>query len=644
MDYKGKKDEWNECYNEASAYWAPFLTEAELDLRAHMGDPWSSADKIWLKTQGREAKVFNKIQRVNRLISGFQRKNRLSMKIGPVEDSDEKTASQLSGIIQHIMNNKAYHTMSEAFEGGTLKTGINLINIYLDTSEDMIDGDIRLKRIPYNKFLLSPYFSERDLSDCSYLLRREYLSQNEVKVLLPMKMKEIEQLGASGDNKFSFFAPPTQNSRGSLLAYDEFWQLDYKEVKQIIDPVSGAVSEWRGTKEQLKEVQIDFPKAKVVPLMKRTVHLTILVNGEVFWSGDDPNGIGEYPYVPIMGFWQPEYDESEYKLQALTRCMRDPQDDFNKRRSQVKDLIESQISSGYKVEEGSVVNPKSLFQAGQGKVVWAKKGQLDKIQQLNMGDIPPGLFQIMDILDRDIVEIPGGTDELLGTPQNANTPVAGVLGKLRQAAGLVGLQDIFDNYRLAKTFVGNKIIKMVQKNYSPEKVKRILNEEPAPEFYKESFGRYDCTVQEGVLTDSQREMYYAELVELKDKGAPIPWTAILEVAPLQHKDRLLEQMKQAEAGAAEEAKFDKLMERLTAALMQSETMSNVEGARAKTAKAMEDKADAALTRIKTMREVGQIDDKNFMETLKLILEIEKMGSQPAPTPAAPGTQPKTTGR
>jgi len=644
MNYKNKKDDWDKAYTEAAAYWSHFLEEAKLDLRAHMGDPWKAKDVVYLKRQGRDPNVFNKIQRVNRLISGFQRKNRLAMKVNPAEGSDEKTASQMSGVILHIMGGfpNGYHVMSEAFEGGTLKTGINLVNIYIDTSTDMIDGDIRLKRIPYNKFLLSPYFTERDLSDCGYLLRREYLTQNEVKMLLPMKMGEIEKLAGCTDNKFPYFAPPKTGSRGNMLSYDEFWELDYKKTQQIVDPDSGAVSEWKGTSTQLEEVRKEFPKAKIVPMMKRTVRLTILVNGEVFWSGEDPNGIGEYPYVPIMGFWNPEYNEAKFKLQSLTRCMRDPQDDFNKRRSQVKDIIESQISSGWKAEEGSVVNPKALFQSGQNKVVWAKKGQLDKIQELEISDIPPGLFQIMEILDKDIVEIPGATDELLGTPENVKTPIAGVLGKLRQAAGLTGLQDIFDNYRLAKTIVGNKIIKMIQANYSPEKIKRILNEEPTPEFYSKDFGKYDCTVQEGVLTDSQRQMYYAELVNLKDMGAPIPWAAILEAAPLQHKDKLLDYMKQAEQGAAEEAKFDKLMERLTAALMQSETMANIEGARAKTAQAMEDKASAVLDRIKAMREIGQMDDKNFMEILKLILEIEKMGSQPTPTPAA--TQPKVTGR
>lgn len=254
--------------------------------------------------------------------------------------------------------------------------------------------------------------------------------------------------------------------------------------------------------------------------------------------------------------------------------------------------------------------------------------KFDKATKLEMSDIPAGLFQLMSQLDKDIMEIPGINEELLGQPIDGKLQISGVLGKLRSASGLVGLQDMFDNYRYAKSEVGRKIVILTQKNYRPDKIQRIINERPTPEFYSKDFGKYDCTPQEGVLSDSQRQMYYAELLGLREMGAPIPWTAILEAAPIQHKGKLQDFISQAEQQASQDAQVDKLMERLSAALVQAETQASIAGTQEKISQALENRAGAALDRIKGLKELGTMDDKNLLELLKIIIQIEQLGQSP----------------
>ena len=169
------KSEFEEAYNQAWSYWQSALIEMQKDHRCVMGDQWSTKDKKKLKAEGRDPLVFNKARRVCRLIEGYQRKHRLVLKVDAVEGSDDKTASQLTGCLMWVMQyGNAYNVLSDAFSGGALKTGWNLVHMYVDYSEDPLNGDIKFKRIPYNKFLLDPHFSERDFSDCTYAIQTQY--------------------------------------------------------------------------------------------------------------------------------------------------------------------------------------------------------------------------------------------------------------------------------------------------------------------------------------------------------------------------------------------------------------------------------------------------------------------------------------
>jgi len=606
-----------------------------------MGDQWSAKDKRKLSQQNRDPLVFNKAKRVVRLVEGFQRKHRLALKVDPVEGSDDKTAEQLTGCLMWVLQYaNAYNVLSDTFSGGSLKTGLNLINIYVDYSEDPINGDIKYKRIPYNKFLLDPNFTERDLSDCTYLLRREYFARETCMGLLPGKEKQIMDIAAKGkDNKFSYYAPPTDLRGDNYLRYDEFWVQKYKPIYTLVDRRTGAWDQKELTEKRAALLRQLLPGVSIEKGYKKVVELRLMIEGEIFYVGDDPGGLEEYPYVPMLGFWEPEERTSNLRLQSLIRCVRDPQDETNKRRVKMLDLLDTQISSGFKAEENAVVDPSALYQAGQGRVIFTKVGKFEKVMPLQSGDIPAGLFRLQELMDQDIIEIPGANDEMFGAPQSQDVRQAGILSKLRQAAGLTVLQDLFDNYRLAKRLVGRKSIKLIQANFTNAKVKRIIAEEPTKQFSDKKFGKYDCVPVEGVLSDSQRQMYYTELRSIKADGGPIPWSAIMDAAPVQYKSKLNQFMKQEEQAAQKEMQFQKLMEKLTASLMQAKTARDIESAREKTSQAVENKANAALDRIKAAKEIGSMDVDKLMEILRFVMDLEQ-ASADKKTQTQAGVKPK----
>jgi hypothetical protein len=645
LDDRTLVSEFDEAYRNAISVWSPWLNKAKKDIKFRLGDQWSWQDKAYLAGQQRDMLVFNKIKRVVNLITGYQRKNRLALKVDPVEGSDDQTASQFSGLLQACMTkSNGYEVVSDAFEHGPVTTGMNLLEIELDYSLDPVNGDFSFNRVPYNELLLDPYFTKRDLADCNFILRRKWLSKDDLKAAFGDKGKEIDGLRPQGrDGKFPDSPPATTFQGTNLFRVDEFYRRSTRPAKLLVDRLTGNFKVWSGDGKRLdaflrspdEQTGLNIgERVEVQPHYLKTVDLAILVEDIAFYDGQDLLGIDDYPQVALLGYWVPEYSEMKDKLQGVVRCMRDPQKETNRRRLKVLDIIDSVISTGFKAEEDSVVSPKSLYQTGQNRVIWTRKGSLDKVQQLGGGEAPASLFKIMEVMDGDIMEL-AGVEGLLQAPEQQNQQIAASLAKLREAQGLTVLQDLFDNLRLAKKLLGQKMLFTIQNNWTPSKVQRILNQQPTQEFYNRDFGRYDCVACEGILTDTQRQMYFAQLLMLKQMGAPVSWATLIKASPLEVKEEILGEIKQAEAGQQQAGQLEMASKQVTDKLLQAETASRIAGAQEKTAKIRADLAKAGLDTAKTMAEIQNMDAGRIMSLLQMALDIERQGGLGLPAPAPP---------
>lgn len=637
--------EFDEAYRTAIRVWSPWLTEAKRDIKFRLGDQWSWRDRAYLAEQQRDPLKFNKVKRVVNLITGYQRKNRLAMKVDPVEGSDDKTASQFSGLLQACMTDgDGYETVSDAFEHGPVTTGFNLVELGLDYSLDPVNGDFKFQRVPYNAILLDPFFTKRGLEDCQYILRRKWLSKDILKSVFADKSKDIEALRPQGpDGKFPDSPIATNYQGDNLCRVDEFYRRTTRKAKLLVDKLTGEFKVWTGDKNRLRAF-LQSPddqtgmamgeRVDVQPHFIRSVDLAILVEDIAFYDGPELLGIDDYPLVALIGYWVPEYSEMKDKLQGVVRCMIDPQKETNRRRLKILDIVDSVISTGFKAEEDSVVSPKSLYQTGQNRVIWTRQGKLDRVTQLTGGEAPASLFKIMEVMDADVMEL-AGVEGLLQAPENQNQQIAASLAKLREAQGLTVLQDLFDNLRQAKKQLGQKMIAAIQANWTPTKVKRILNQQPTPEFFNKDFGRYDCVPSEGLLTDTQRQMYFTQLLMLKQMGAPVSWTTLIKASPLEVKEDILGEIQKTDKGQALAAQAELASKQVTDQLLQAETAIRVVGAQEKTAKIKADIAKAGLDVARTMAEIQKMDAGRIMGLLQMALDIERQGGLglPAPQPA-----------
>lgn len=631
-EYRDKEKEFEEAFNDAYDVWFPWMSEAHEDFKYYIHHPWSEADLLYFRSQDREVLNFNIVRRIVKMITGYERRNRLALKIAPSEGSDDAVASQLTGVIMPLMqNNGGYEIVSDAFEMGSCVAGANLVAPYLDRQ-----GNIQFERKPYNKFLLDPHFTRRDLKDCSYIIiHEEGMLTEDVKSVVPGKGKLIAQyakMEGGDENNLPFSAYKGRGKEdGKRCNYSEFWERKTKKVKIIANRQNGQQFEWTQKQEQLDELMAQYGvQLTSWDDWKETVTFTALVNGRVVYKGPDPNKIDDYSYSLMAGFWYPEYDDYAVKLQGEVRPLRDPQREVSKRISKILDIIDSQVSSGYMAEENALVNPDDIHASGQGKGIWVKEGKSAAVTEIKPGDIPQGLFQLNHDLQSLINDIGCVNDSMFGNDE-LNAQVSGYLMALRTGAGLVALQDLFDNRRATLKQIAFKLVKFVQKNYSPQKVARIINEQPAPNFYSDDLAQYDCTPQEGILTETQQQTFYTELLNLKSQGFAIPEEVIIEAAPVQFKKRIkeaiLKAQQQQQQAQAEQLKEKQLIDQMRGAKI----AADLGRAKERDSQDMENRAGAALDRIKTMKEIQTMPLDNMMKLWDRLITLETAGRKEAKT-------------
>jgi hypothetical protein len=629
---------FEEDYREYNELEAPYLLEAYNDTKVYLGDQWPLGELNYLKDEGRNGYSYNKIHRNVKMVTGYERKNRLSFWARPQEDGDNYTAEILSDVmLWATQRDDMHHTISRGFEGA-LVPGFALASVWMDASEDPVSRDIRLSLDYFNSVALDPYWTKMDLSDCRYILRRRYVTKTEAMSLVPGARSRISKMHAlPPDGKFEYM-PYSQRGDNKMFTYDEHWRQKMKSVKLLIDNATGETRVWKGNERALMEYLRQFPQIQAMDTFIKSIELTIFVNREQVYQGPGPEGLNEYPFIPFIGFHHPEFDKFELRKRGIVRTMIDPQMELNKRRSKMVDILDSQANSGFIFKEGSVKNPLDLFRTGQGVLI-----ELDRnanpgdVERIAPADLPQGQMQLAEIVDNDIMSIPGINEELLGLGDAGTSEISGTLAKVRSANGLTILQDLFDNLSMTKKLIGKKMIKLIQKNFIPEKIARITNKEVPDEIYNGSWGKYDSVVGEGMLTDTQKSLYYAQLIQAHNSGIHVPQSEVIRSLPAASKSTLMAAYEEEDKARKKQEEVIQEQQRINnelanakiigdlslAAERRSRMVADEALARERISEAQVNRAEAIVKQLEGVQKMAEIDQKMLIDGLAFIFDMNE---------------------
>ena len=661
------RGEFQENYRYAHDYWAPFNKDAQVYTLAASGYTWSDDERRSLIKEGREPLEFNIIRRPLQFFSGYLRDNINEIIYSPVEGSDQKTADQFTKLSYYIWDKGlGFPTFLDACDE-SFKSGISLCGIQMDYSKDFVNGDISFFKRTYNSFYLDPTFTEISLRDCSFAITRDLIDKQYAKQLLPfIDPEEIDSLSMGyRDDKFMQYHPEftTFSRNRNLIAYDQYYKRVTRERKFLVDMDSSyyrditdlpneeikklkfGIRRFNEMRDNAEELQIDeseIPNIEIRDVNRSFIELNILLNGHLLYCGDDKTGINKtYPFVPIVCYMEPSIWMPSQRIQGIASCNWSAQRQFNKRHMKIVDMMDSDISTGFKYLIGSVPDPQDLQQSGQNKIIGvdpenAPQG-LDSVQQLSGGGTNPALIQYQQVLDQLTLTLSNVNESSMGIDDKGNTQISGRLAQVRIAQGLRGNRKIFDNVETSQQILGGLILTAIQEHYPPGKVERILAEEPTEQFYEQEFEQYDAVIKEGVRSKSQKDAYYYELVNLKRDGiVDVPESEIVRSLSMAGLSDLQEAIEAQDKQKSDQQKKIDEQERMALELgnahkeemiamaqsRRADVISKNALAEERVSEASENRAQAALARAKTIVEISSMNEDRILKVLDFVNSLE----------------------
>ncbi len=644
--------DFTQDYNRAYMLLNPYLAQAYTDVGMYLGNQWSPEQLRYLNEEKRNSFTFNKSRKTLNMVSGYMSANEQMSVVIPRENSNPETADQLSELLRTQMAPDGYRIMQKA-RHSSLISGVAWVSPWVDYRQDYVNGRIKYHLDHWNDVLWDPFSTRLDMQDCTFMARRKYLSKDVIKSLVPGCERQIDAMGyGNRDEKFSWQPYARQWGLQELLAYNEYWKQRYKKGWLLVDKITGEQRPWKGDRSRLGMMQQFFPNLAVIEGYYNTIEFNIIVENVLLYSGEDPWGIGEYPFVPFYSVFDPSYDLFQWKIQGLQRLLNDSQQEYNMRKSKLLDIVDSQIGVGWKAKSGAVSNPKALFQSGQGKVIFFNPGfETSDAEKIDPPSIPESLFQLQESFDADIKDfIDLGA---LGSDQTDR--MSAMLFKMKQSMAVMQLGPIMDNFREAQYLLSKKVLKMIQK-FTPEKVKRLIKQEPTPEFYNSTFLEYDIDIVEAIMTDTQKQQAFMQAWTMKMGGTQVPDQMLWELSPYPIDKKFMQQIKAqdeaAKAAEQQEMEDKKQVNELLKAkafgdvALGEERLSRIKYDAAlseeRLAAAQEERSRSVLNDVRAAHEMQEINMGSAEKLLGMIRGIEEEKRMKAADTVVP--QPAVTGK
>lgn len=545
---------YNANYTGGSAIWM----QGAIDKRFKIGDSTLYSTAWGQNYQQYQKFFFNLIRRHGNMISGFQRKNRKSTITVPNQDDSDGLCDDYNKCLRWCEDRDNFQEyFSQSFEGG-IDVGVNWLWMYPDYTLDPVSGDLFTDSVSFNNVLWDQNFHKMDLTDCNGLWRRRWVSQEALKALLPGYESEIKKMRPSGakDGRFPLQAELQNLQLSNLFTYDEFYYRSSRKAKIVIDPFTGEASEWEDLDgeedEMMEKILYTQPWLKVVEKDVPTIKMVLQVGDKVVYHGSNFLNIDEYPCVPHLCYHEPDVLSYSGRIMGYIRNVRDAQFLYNMRKVIELQILQSQINAGWVYPIDAVTDPKAFRQASGGDafLIPLKAGRLpSEIQRIEPTAIPQSLIELSKNLAEDITNITGVNEELLGMAQDDK---AGILAMLRQSAGLVTLQNIFDKSDMTQRLYGKLRLQAIRKNFSKGKVRAILGKDPDPRFFSDISQKYGISVEEGNYSTTQRQTELQQYLTFREMGIPIPDKTIIRAAFITNKKQLIQDMEEQNQAQAQQ--------------------------------------------------------------------------------------------
>lgn len=502
-----KQEKLDKIYSDlkysASAY-DKLHKEMREDFEFVQGEQWDEADVETLRMQGIDALTINKVKPIIKLITGIERQSKSDFIAFPEGGEDTIQAEVVTRLMKNVTKMSGVENkLSEQFKHGAI-AGAGFLEPYIDYSYDLINGELKFKKISALNVYPDPDGKEYDLSDHRFLIKITWgLSQDQLIMLFPDKEKVIKDNLADGasidiDNmaqqvtSIETYGYPrrignTIDVDDPSITYDlvDYYYKELEDKYFVAEPQRGILEE-QPSKEAAEAIVAQIPTARIIKRKVPVIKVCQVVGSEFMYEGTAPT----YPAwknYPLFSFFA-EYitedlDNKAVNIQGIVRTIKSLQREFNKRRTQELRHLNSSANSGFDIEEGQLKPDQEehlkKFGSSPGFVIKRKAGTAP-IGRITPMPLSQGHAQLAEENAQDLKEASGVNPDLLA---NDSSSQSGRAILLQQRQGLVMVQELLDNFALTKKNVGKFILSQLPEIFTIETAMKVLGDD----FIKENF-------------------------------------------------------------------------------------------------------------------------------------------------------------
>lgn len=211
-----------------------------------------------------------------------------------------------------------------------------------------------------------------------------------------------------------------------------------------------------------------YERFAVVKRKARVPEWTEMVWWETLDQGKTPHNDRLYPYVPYISR---QYSDDPESIMGIVRNLHDPQDEYNKRYSNVLAHLNSSAHSGWLNRKTGGASKPQLELMGSKPGIVVEFASLAPTQ-IRPVELSSGHFAMLQHGERSILRISGINAELVG--QTTQATVSGRAIRARQEGGATILKPRFRNFEEAQLDLARMLLSRIQQYYPVEKMRRII--------------------------------------------------------------------------------------------------------------------------------------------------------------------------
>ena len=568
------RDQWNAYTRARDNGHQDYIAVAKRCDAFYRGEQWDAADLSTLDDQGRPALTINTILPTINTVLGEQSTRRAEVTFKPKGRGKQEIADTLTKLFLQISdNNKMDWIEAQVFSDGLIQDR-GWFDVRIDF-DDHIQGEVRITAKDPLDVLIDPDAKDYDPRTWNEVYETRWMSLDEIEEIYGQKKADqlritVEQGSALGTDSVEYeevrygdtysgveyqqgntVNPEEQRALRSVRVIErQYYRL--KECMFFVDSVTGDMRQvpYNWTKKKRESFADQFG-LEILTKLVRKVRWT--VTADLVVLHDDWSPYDHFTLVPYFPFWR------RGRPFGMVRNLISPQEQLNKISSQELHIVNTTANSGWIVETGSLsgMDADDLEEHGAetGLVLEFNRGS-NPPAKIPPNQIPTGLDRISQKAALNIKSISGISDAMLGTD---SPEVSGVAIRAKQNRGSLMIQVPLDNLAKTRQYLAEKILSLVQAYYTEERVVQIVNESdpmkgsepmvvnqtgPEGEIINDlTLGEYDVVIATSPARDNFDEMQFAEALQLREVGVPIPDDIIVDYSHLSRKGEVAQRIR-----------------------------------------------------------------------------------------------------